>query len=115
MSVKEKALQDALRTLNALGCAYKVITTDGHEHGDLEVVVPKQRTRTLKYPVGTYSTYIKPHLEHLSVGDVAVIPVGEFDAADLQGAVTSTAHNLWGKRSYKTCVNGKSVELLRIA
>ncbi len=116
MSVKEKALQQALRTLEALGCQYKVITAEGEEHGALQVQRQKPaRTRTLRHPPGTFKNYLAPHMEPMKVGDVAVIPSGEFAPTELQGAVTSLACNRWGKGSYMTTVKGSTVELLRIA
>lgn len=113
MSIKEKALQNALSVLDALKCGYKVITTDGQEYGELAVVMPKKRHRS-KYPLGTYANYVRPFIDGLTVGDVSVIPLGEFDGKDLQSSVTIHAHHKWGKGSYKTCVTDKAVEILRI-
>ena len=50
----------------------------------------------------------------MKVGDVAVLPFGQFDGGDLQSNVTSQANHKWGRGSYKTCITGDAVEILRI-
>lgn len=115
MSVKQKALEQALKTLAALSCQYKVITPEGQEFGELEVQTQHKRTRTPKRPYGTFTKYLSPLMEPMQAGDVIIIPSGEFEPAELQSAVTSSACNRWGKGNYVSTVNGRAVELLRIA
>jgi hypothetical protein len=113
MSVREHALDKALQILEALKCQYKVITIDGKQHGDLVVMDNRKKKRPL-LPIGTYSNYIRPHLEKLEVGDVAVLPFGDFVGGDLQSNVGARAIHLWGAGSYKSCITGKTVEVLRL-
>lgn len=114
MSVKDKALQNVLNILSALKCEYKIITLDGQEHGELVVVPAKSKRGKARRPAGTFSNYIRPFLEPMKVGDVAVLPFGQFDGGDLQSNVTSQANHKWGRGSYKTCITGDAVEILRI-
>jgi|APGre2960657444_1045066.scaffolds.fasta_scaffold95954_4 hypothetical protein len=114
MSVKEHALGKALQILGALKCEYKIITTDGQEHGNLVVVTNNNKRNKPLRPIGTYSNYIRPFIEHLKVGDVAVVPFGEFSGGDLQSNVGARAIHLWGTGSYKSCITGTTVEILRI-
>lgn len=113
MSVKQQALEKALQILDALKCEYKIITSDGQEHGDLVVVANRKRSKPL-LPIGTYANYIRPHLEKMQVGDVAVVPFGKFTGGDLQSNIGARAIHLWGAGSYKSCINGDAVEVLRI-
>ncbi len=113
MLIKEKALMHALRTLDALQCKYKVITPAGDEYGDLQVV-PENKRRNSPYPPGARSSYLRPIIEPLKVGEAIVIPAGEFDAGILQHSVCAIAHKLWGASSYRTSLNDQSIELFRI-
>ena len=114
MSVKQHALEKALQILRALKCQYKVITIDGQEYGDLVVVATNRQRNKPLLPIGTYSNYIRPHLEKLKVGDVAVVPFGNFTGGELQSNIGARAIHMWGKGSYKSCINGEAVEVLRI-
>ena len=112
-SVKERAFEQAIKTLTALNCQFAVITPDGVRHGTLEIAAAK--TRTYVYPRGTFLNYVKPIIEHVKVGDVVSVPGGEFSLDQLQGAVCNIASNLWGRGNYTTSKVDDAVELLRLA
>lgn len=113
MLIKDKALIHALKTLDALQCRYKVITPEGDEHGELQIAHENKRRNSL-YPQGARSSYLRPIMEPLKVGDAIVIPAGEFEASILQHSVCAIAHKLWGASSYRTTLNDQSIELFRI-
>lgn len=114
MSVKERAMEQCLRTLGALGCKYKIIAADGQEYGDLQLE-RRKKIRNLKYKYGLLSSHVNSFLNGMAVGDVVVIPCGEFDVPDLQSCTTSMANKKWGAGAYKTARNGQTLEVLRVA
>lgn len=112
MSVRIKALEQAIKTLDALGLNYAVEGFNGEILGNLEVA--KKKTKADYAPKGTYKNVILPHIATMTVGDVAVIPAGAFDISTFQSRVAATANHLWGSGSYKTAVVGNTVEILRV-
>lgn len=107
--VKKMAIKQALKLLDASGCKYYVIDEEGDSYGE----VPKQNKSKRKYKCGEMANYFKPYLSEIKVGDVAVIPSGEFDIRSLSGAITAYLSHEWGKQSYKSCTNKKTIEILR--
>ena len=53
------------------------------------------------------------HSPDYEPGDVVAIKNFDFEPRALQGAITAWATEHWGKGSYKTCVVGPDVEILR--
>jgi hypothetical protein len=116
-AITMKTIEQAIRLLTATGCKYKVITTDGQEFGELEIVrapVKKKKVFGKLYPFGAMHKHYYPHLVNLQVGDVACIPVAPFDNNSLQSAVTGWASKTWGSGNYKTCVVNNEVQVLRV-
>ena len=72
--VQLKLLQRCIRDLNALGCAFAIVDSDGNKHGTLEVNEPKTK-RDLIFKFGSIRKYIVPYIENLNVGEVAEIPI----------------------------------------
>jgi len=114
MSVKEIALKNALHILKALNCQFLVITSDGHEYGDLIAATPNRKRGKSPLPIGTYSKHFRPYIDNLKVGDVAAVPIGSFIPGELQSNMCSRAAVLWGTGSYTTHVSNDNVEILRI-
>jgi hypothetical protein len=120
MSVKNEALTKALRTLDALGAKYKVVTATGEEFGDL--VVKKAPSGKPSVPRNDYKHlgYVEV-VSTLKVGDVAVLPVPEEldkNGADkYRGTVASKANQLFGRGSAVTAwaEDRRAIEILRIA
>lgn len=115
--VKDKALLQALTTLQALNCAYKVLTEEGKvmTHG----AVPDGktgRTRRTDREYGSLAAYYKPFIENLQVGGTVVIPFNPaFQPEDLRSSVTARMASSWGKGSYTTMFDErKNLEILRI-
>jgi hypothetical protein len=115
--VKEKALVQALLTLQALGCSYKILTADGKllEQGSIDDGKTRRHRRTDR-EYGSLAAYYKPFIENLQVGGTAVIPFNpEFQPEDLRSSVTARMASSWGKGSYTTMFDkSKNLEIFRI-
>lgn len=111
--IVKRTISQAIKLLDASGCKYKVIDQDGNEYGVLTVSEPKKSSRTFKHKPGTMHKFYYPLIKDMKIGDVVVLKNFDYEARDLQGAVTAWATEHWGKGSYKTCVNGQDVEILR--
>jgi len=113
MSIKDKTLQNAIKLLDVLGCQYAIIDHNGDKWGGLEIAKPKACKRILNNFKDT--GYIE-QLRTMQVGDVLtfVAPEGK-TAKQYRGAISGTAHNLWGPGSSTTSISGNAVEILRIS
>jgi hypothetical protein len=115
MNVVAKAAQQAIALLNALKADFKIILPTGEEYGNLEIVRPKIYKRNQNYKRGTLIGVFLPIIESMEVGDVRVVEVPEGIEPDhMRGAMTGHISKRWGKGSAKTCVNGNTVEILRV-
>ena len=111
--IVKRTIAQAIKLLDASGCKYKVIDQDGNEYGSLAVVEPKKTSKNYKYPPGTMHKFFYPLIKDMKVGDVVVIKNFDFEPRSLQSAITAWASWHWGNGSYKTCLVGPDVEILR--
>ena len=125
MDIILKTAKDAARLLNAIRAQYIIVLPTGEQiiQGDLKLQVadatPQRKARTpSRHPHGFLNNYIMPFIQHLGIGDVAVIPVPSgADMNEIQGSGASIAAKLWGNGSYKTMRNDTtgSLEVLRMS
>jgi hypothetical protein len=125
MDIITKTARDAARLLNAIRAQYIIVLPTGEQiiQGDLKLHVPdakpdKRAKRASRHPHGFLNQHILPYLQHLKVGDVAVIPVPNgADMDEIQGSGASISAKLWGNGSYKTMRNANTgnLEVLRMA
>lgn len=101
--------------LTGMGCVYKIRTPDGETHSNREEVKVSKGGRKLAYPMGTWAAYIEPYLKDLKIGEVALVPKGEFEIAKLQQNVSSYAIKLWGNGAAVTARREDGVEVMRVA
>ena len=115
--IQEQALKRAISMLEGMKCSYAIIDPLGNKHGNLAVQEPSVRSGVRKFPHGERSTYVRTFISSMNVGDVVSVPLGKFDALDVQSSSTSAAHKLWGKGSVTTTINRPKsvVEIMRIA
>lgn len=119
-------MNQAIRTLDALGCQYRIVTTAGVEYGTLETAKPKKprkpgagkrlelvHSRGREW--GEFSRYIKPLIAEQAIGDVVVIPKGKYDLDELARNVSNYAGLTWGRGNFKALRNAEGIEVLRIA
>lgn len=114
--IQEQALKRAIAMLEGMKCSYAIIDPLGNKHGLLDIKEPTVRSGGRKHPHGERSGYVRGFITTMQVGDVVDVPIGKYDAIDVQSSSISAAHKLWGKGSVTTTVNRtkQAVELLRI-
>ena len=97
---------------------FVIVLPDGTTitQGDLQLEKAKQRTRNLRYPIGSVCQYYKPYVADLQVGQMVEIPFDKFDPEPLRSGIASYCSKMWGNGSAMTAINRgkKCVELLRI-
>ena len=120
----------AIKDLNLVKAQFIVILPDGttfDSGSDLIVLAgpkkAKKPQQQRKMPHGSYSEAYKPRIEAMQVGDVECFgPSPDMVAkgvtiTDIQGAISSIAHGVWGNDAHKTHMNktNNCVELMRTA
>jgi hypothetical protein len=125
MDIITKTAKDAARLLNAIRAQYIIVLPTGEQiiQGDLKLHVPDAKPQRKvraqpRHPHGFLNSHILPYLQHLKVGDVAVIPVPSgADMDEIQGSGASISAKLWGNGSYKTMRNANTgnLEVLRMS
>lgn len=107
-SIHQVAINRALTLLSAAGCKFKIITAEGDEYGELEVVAPQSRKP------------VRRDLGHLYVDKMNKLPVGGhliFDHPEperLRSALSAKAATMWGNGAAITSREGNRIELLRV-
>ena len=125
MDIITKTAKDAARLLDAIRAQYIIVLPTGEQiiKGDLKLHVPeaepaKKRRQPSRHPYGFLNEHIRPFIQGLDVGDVAVVPVPNgADMDEVQGSAASLSAKLWGNGNYKTMRNPKTgcLEILRLA
>jgi hypothetical protein len=121
----------AIKDLNLVKAKFVVILPDGttFDNGGGEIVYKpkkvavKKPRQDRKMPYGAYSEAYKAKIEAMKVGDVELFTATPDMTTrgvvlyDVQGAVSTIAHSLWGNDAHKTHMNKTTncVELLRMA
>lgn len=80
---------------------------------DLRKAGKHKRTRQSKLPYGTLINYYMPFIKDLQPDDLVQIPVGDFDAGGLQGAISATTSKMWGKGA-ASCVMSADKTMLEV-
>lgn len=120
MEVEKIAIERALRFLNAAGCKYCILETDGTKHGTLEIAAAKETgRRASRFPRGSMLTHYMPFVKDLKAGDATLVPYGEFGVDEggksaLRGSLASWCSARWGNKTYITHNNAQGIELLRV-
>lgn len=97
MSVKEKALNQALQLLRAIGAQFAVVV-DGAKHGELQIIEPSQGARKKRNPVAyQWHTIYGPWLDSAGEGSVFTHKCESAEAAEsLRGSVSSQIKRKFG-------------------
>ena len=117
-AVKTIALEKAIKTLEAVGCAFCVIDSNGKKYGHLEVVQTKTRTRSQnKLPRGTVIGYLKPLIGNLQPGEVGAVNCSKFGKTPTGKYISSAAIKWWGKGNATVTYvkENDEVQVLRVA
>jgi hypothetical protein len=141
MDILTKTAKDAARLCKAIRAQYYIKLPTGEEFsGGLEgfevvkkvdaVAVPvkavkaaakkaePKRTRKLRRPFGAITNYFRPFLDGCAnVGDVAVIPGGDFNLVELRSAIAAYCSTKWGNATHTSTMNREKnqIEVLRTA
>lgn len=115
--IQKRELNRAIDLIKALGCAYKVITPDGKEFGDLHVKALKNAKRAArKHPYGVVVAHVRQHLDMTAqIGVVQVIECGELDNETVRSSICTALTAAWGKDTYTTATQPGKVEVMRTA
>jgi hypothetical protein len=115
--VKVATLKKAIALLSALQTEFIIKTEEGDLYtlGNLILADDSKRTRVCTEPRGMHKDFlIAAGLDAMQIGEVLVIPKGEFQVDAVQRRASSRACALWGNGSATTAVVGDNVEILRI-
>lgn len=114
VDIRMVPIQRAIRFLDGVGAEYKIILADGSEYGTLLAV--KEGKRKFLHPRGTVRNYYRPLIQHMKVGDVVSVPIGDFSFDSIQNGIGSFAGENWGNGSVITRrdVEKRCIEVLRI-
>lgn len=117
MQVHRNAIDRAIKVIAAAGCRFKVIEPDGSEHGELQVIPPKQGKRVFRHPHGTMHRHYLPHMRDVQPNDAALVPFGPFveqaDRESLRSSLCAWASSHWGNDTYETHMSAAGVEVFR--
>lgn len=114
--VQLKLLQRCIRDLNALGCTFAIVDSDGNKHGTLEVNEPKKKSRC-EFEYGSVTKYLETFIKDMEVGQVVEIPVNEFGHSRLQSTAGAWFVQKHGAGSQTSSHNKEKnvIELMRLA
>jgi hypothetical protein len=111
--IHAKTLKQAIRMLDAIGCAYAIKDTDGNVHGTLVVGNPSKRK--LLYPFGEIAAHVRKYVDGLQPGQTASIPCDKYGNVLLSSSLASHMLKTHGKGSYKSAFNKAedTIEVIR--
>ena len=120
LTVEKQVLQKAIKLLDSIKVPYAIVTTE-KTYGELKVETAKKKKRGVnsyahKYGRGVLRGYVRPYLEKLREGDIAVIPAGDFDLPAIALSASSYAHQIFGKGAWTGAQNTKdnTFEVMRL-
>jgi hypothetical protein len=113
MSIKNIAIERLSRQLETLGCHFKIITEDGTEFGDLEVVREKSKREANRF---VNETNYRELCKNLRPGESVFIPAGTAPLDGLQALCATYMGQTFGKGTYMTARQSErnGVEVLRL-
>lgn len=121
-TIVTRTIREAIKLLDATHVKYVIVDLEGNEYAKgLEIQQPKlsepKRKKATHREHGAVAQHYQPYVNTLKVGEVAVVPLGQFKTEKevLRGAITSWCVQHWGKNSYKSCITDNAVEILRTA
>lgn len=107
--IKVKAIQMAIRTLTNLGCKLKVISPDGTEYGELEVMPPKAPRVKINSFIST--GYVEK-VHALCVGETLTMPAPNPEVIDaFRATLVACCIKKFGKGSVISEIDAKKGEV----
>lgn len=112
--IERMALDKAIATLEALGLKYKILLTDGKYHTNM--TIDEDRAKSNKRSSIDMTPLYKEAIINMKVGDVAVIEVPENIAVErVRSTIAAQMHGRYGVGAHMSTVNGRKIEVLRLA
>ncbi len=113
----DKAVEDAIRNLNAAGCKYAILKADGTTiDGGLDVKPAKppkkERTRTVRHDFRATGYMAKIH--ESVVGEVVRLEKNDYPVEAFRSTVSAYLVNHFGRGNSMTTVADGQVEFLRL-
>lgn len=109
MDIKQKALEQAVKILNASKAKYWIQLPDGTELGERpsnkkEKPLGKREAMysVTGYKFGTLTQYVIPYVQNMQPGDVVEIPCGPHKLERIRSCVTGYIAKHWGNGNYTT-------------
>lgn len=112
MSLKDRALQNALAVLSGVGASYRVIDHKGGEHlHDPEGVItkklnankqglPKRKLLNPDKPFGAACHFIREQVKDMKVGEMREVTFGDFNPETIRTSTSSVLSRMYGKGTY---------------
>lgn len=107
MDIKEKAVQQAIKILEATGARYHIITADNQEFGGPVKVLPLRRASILPN--------FRDKLDALKVGDSCLVECSKGDRDNYQASIANYCRVLHGAGNYMTTRVSGGIEVLILA
>lgn len=105
-------LDRAIAFLKSIECQFKVIDDEGNVFTNISENEVRKRRPSI-YPHGLLSAHVKKHLDQIKVGQVVVIPTGDFDLDSIGSTATSIMNKTYGNGSYASHKADHGFEILR--
>lgn len=105
-------LDRAIAFLKSIECQFKVIDGEGNVYTNIAEKEARKRRPSI-YPHGMLSAHVKQHIFPISVGQVVVIPPGNFDLDSIFKTATSIMSKAYGNGSYASHKTEAGIEILR--
>lgn len=112
MSLKDRALNNALAVLSGVGASYRVINYKGEEFiHDPEGVItkkpnankqglPKRKLLNPDKPYGAACHFIREQIKDMKVGEIREVTFGDFDPQTIRTSTSSVLSRMYGKGTY---------------
>ena len=114
-----KTIARAVELLKASGAQFKVISPDGTEFGELEVVQHADKKKVFRFAHGELCRIYKSTLESLKVGEIATIKnpdATKYDLEDIRGSAASWISKHWGTDAHTSTIDRTfdTIDILRV-
>jgi len=113
MDIKEKTISKAIAMLSACGAEYHIKA--GDKVYGAEIRAKARKRIASKYEHGALKHHMWHKIDGMKVGDVIEISIEPFDKASVQSSASVLANKAFGAGNYTTHLNGKNLEVLRLA
>ena len=111
--MQQRAFAGVIRTLDAIGCQYRILKPDGEEVVTFPVEPEKpKRQKKHDLPYGALTPACQQMIGDMYPGEYRAVRLSDFlypliPAEVFANAMSSTAYKLWGRGRYRTMTNAE--------